>query len=39
LRLAAGLGRACLIAAGIALFTLVIAVAMIRVRRADLNAS
>jgi hypothetical protein len=37
--LAAGFGRACLVAAGIALFTLVIAVAMIRVRRADLNAS
>jgi len=37
--LAAGFGRACLVAAGIALFTVVIAVAMIRVRRADLNAS
>ncbi len=37
--LAAGFDRAFLVAAGIALLMLVVAVAVIRVRRADLNAS
>jgi hypothetical protein len=37
--LAAGFGRAFLVAAGIALLALIVAVTMIRVRRADLDAS